>query len=70
MIYPLAAMMVPVAAYFFVTTLVGSVSGTLVMPYFKSTASLGVVAYTYVMGCGVLGRLIDGMVHLIYNRDA
>lgn len=52
-----------ITAYFFVTSLVGSVSGTLVMPYFKSTAALGVVAYTYVMGCGVFGRLIGGLVH-------
>lgn len=52
-----------ITAYFFVTSLVGSVSGTLIMPYFKSTASLGVVIYTYVMGCAVLGRLIGGMVH-------
>lgn len=52
-----------ITAYFFVTSLVGSVSGTLVMPYFKSTATLGVMVYTYVMGCGVLGRLVGGMVH-------
>lgn len=52
-----------ITGYFFVASLVGSVSGTLIMPYFKSSPSLGVVLYTYVMGCGVLGRLIGGMVH-------
>lgn len=52
-----------ITSYFFVFSLVGSVSGTLIMPYFKSTPHLGVILYTYVMGCGVLGRLIGGMVH-------
>lgn len=52
-----------ITAYFFVTSLIGGISGTLIMPYFKSTATLGVVIYTYVMGCGVAGRLIGGMVH-------
>lgn len=52
-----------ITGYFCVTALVGGVSGTLIMPYFKSTPHLGVILYTYVMGCGILGRLIGGMIH-------
>lgn len=52
-----------ITSYFFVFSLIGSVSGTLLMPYFKATPSLGVVIYTYVTGAAVLGRLIGGMVH-------
>ncbi len=52
-----------ITGYFCVNALVGGVSGTLIMPYFKSTPQLGVILYTYVMGCSVLGRLIGGMVH-------
>ncbi len=54
-----------ITAYFFVSTLVSSASGTLLMPYFKSEPNLGVELYTYVMGWSLIGRLIGGSVH--YN---
>ena len=49
-----------ITAYFFLTTLCGSVSGTLVLPYFKSLGADGVWMYTFVMGAATAGRLIGG----------
>ncbi|MEG1254252.1 MFS transporter [Clostridium sp.] len=52
-----------ITGYFFVSALIGGVSGTLILPYFKSEPSLGVIWYTYIMGCAIFGRLIGGAVH-------
>ncbi len=52
-----------ITTYFFCTMMLGSMSGTLWLPHFKSTAGLGVMIYTYVMGSNVLGRLIGGLFH-------
>ncbi len=52
-----------ITAYFVVNTLIGNGIGTLVLPYFKATESLGVTFYTYVMGCSILGRMVGGLVH-------
>lgn len=52
-----------ITAYFFCTILLGSVSSTLWLPFFKSTAGLGVMLYTFVMGANVLGRLTGGIFH-------
>ena len=52
-----------ITAYFVVSMMVGNGSGTLILPYFKSQESLGVMTYTWVMGCSVLGRLVGGAVH-------
>lgn len=52
-----------ITAYFVISTLMDGASSTLLMPYFKNDPSLGVMNYTYVMGCSVLGRLIGGWAH-------
>ncbi|MDD3243027.1 MAG: MFS transporter [Eubacteriales bacterium] len=48
-----------IAAYFSINTLLLSCN-VLALPYFKATPTLGVQWYTYVMGCGILGRVIGG----------
>ena len=59
-----------ITAYFFVSTFAGSY-GSLILPFFKSTPSLGVMLYTLVEGCTVIGRLIGGAVQyrLDYPKD-
>ena len=52
-----------ITIYFFINAISMNVSGTLVLPWFKSAVGPGVLAYTYVMGCGVVGRLIGGFIH-------
>ena len=52
-----------ITAYFIVSTMVGNGVSTLILPYFKSQESLGVMTYTWVMGCSVFGRLVGGIVH-------
>ncbi len=52
-----------ITAFFIVTTLVFSATGTLVLPYFKSTEGLGVTLYTYIMGFSVAGRMLGGLAH-------
>lgn len=52
-----------ITAYFFITMMISNISGTLILPYFKNTSNLGVVLYTYVMGCAIIGRLIGGGIH-------
>ncbi len=52
-----------ITAFFIVSTMVSNGAGTLILPYFKGEASLGVMIYTWVGGCSVLGRLIGGIVH-------
>lgn len=49
-----------ITAYFFVNMFAFAASNTVVLPYFKSEASLGVLWYTYVMAGGVVGRLVGG----------
>ncbi len=49
--------------YFCITSFTDSSLGTLMLPFFKSNASLGVENYTYVSALGVLGRLIGGFIH-------
>lgn len=52
-----------ITLYFFICTLADGMAGTLLLPYFKSQASLGVQLYTYIMGCAIIGRLIGGLIH-------
>lgn len=52
-----------ITMYFFCTMTLGNMSGTLWLPYFKSTLGLGVMLYTFVMGANVLGRLLGGLFH-------
>lgn len=52
-----------ITVYFFITFLGTSAFDTLTLPYFKEEPSRGVMLYTFVMGCNVLGRLIGGLMH-------
>jgi len=51
-----------ITTYFLISNIAYSTS-TLALPYFKETPALGVMAYTYVMGAGLLGRVIGGLIH-------
>ena len=51
-----------ITGYFFLASLCGTGTRTLWLPYFKSTATLGVMAYTLVQSANVIGRFIGGMV--------
>lgn len=59
-----------ITAYFFVTMLLGSAAGTLVLPYFKATESLGVQLYTFVMGAALIWRLAGGGFHYLKKLPA
>lgn len=50
-----------ITAYFIANTFIFSGTGTLVLPYFKATPELGVLMFTFVMGCSVLGRMVGGV---------
>lgn len=52
-----------ITAYFFCTMLLGSGSGTLWLPFFKTRGDAGVQLYTYVTAANVLGRLAGGVFH-------
>ncbi|MEG2214504.1 MAG: MFS transporter [Oscillospiraceae bacterium] len=52
-----------ITAYFFCTMLLGSVSGTLWLPFFNTMGTYGVQLYTYVMAANVFGRLVGGLFH-------
>ena len=52
-----------ITAYFVANMFIFSGTGTLVLPYFKTTQGLGVSIYTYVMLFSVLGRMLGGFVH-------
>jgi len=52
-----------ITSYFFVTIMLGSAAGTLWLPLFKSSDTLGISLYTYVMAANVFGRLMGGLFH-------
>jgi len=54
-----------ITAYFFVTMLASSGVSTLLMPYFKANANLGIQNYTFVMAFSIFGRMIGGFFHYI-----
>lgn len=51
-----------ITAYFLVANISYS-TGALALPYFKSTPGLDVMAYTFVMGANLMGRLVGGFLH-------
>lgn len=55
--------MLVITLYFTLTMFASSASSTVILPFFKEMASLGVQAYTIVMAYGVIGRLIGGIIH-------
>lgn len=64
-----------ITTYFFVTTLLGSISGTLLLPYFKTLgttdvfgfAMSGVVLFSIVMASNTVGRLVGGLVQYFFR---
>lgn len=52
-----------ITAYFTINSFTNSASGILLLPYFKSQDSLGVMTFTFVTGANLLGRLIGGLFH-------
>ncbi|MBQ9949570.1 MAG: MFS transporter [Clostridia bacterium] len=52
-----------ITGYFFVSVLVDAAVGILLLPYFKSNATLGVFTYTIITGVNLLGRLLGGVYH-------
>ncbi|HOP11848.1 MAG TPA: MFS transporter [Oscillospiraceae bacterium] len=51
-----------ITAYFLIANLSYS-TGALALPYFKTTPGLDVMAYTFVMGANLMGRLVGGFLH-------
>lgn len=59
-----------ITMYFCLTTLTGGATQTVLLPFFKNNPELFksipmdvVTLFTFVTGCGVIGRLIGGMIH-------
>lgn len=58
-----------ITAYFCITAFAGTAFQTLLLPFFKNNTVMfsdsidSVTLYTFVVGCGVFGRLIGGAVH-------
>lgn len=52
-----------ITAYFFVSIMLMGVSGTLLLPYFKSSPNLNVSQYSILMACNTAGRMIGGALH-------
>jgi DHA3 family macrolide efflux protein-like MFS transporter len=52
-----------ITAYFFVSIMLMGVSGTLLLPYFKSSPNLNVSQYSVLMACNTAGRMIGGALH-------
>lgn len=52
-----------ITSYFFVSTMLLGVSGTLLLPYFKSSPNLNVSQYSVLMACNTAGRMIGGALH-------
>jgi len=59
-----------ITGYFFVSTFTGA-SGTLMLPYFRNTPSLGVMLFSLVEGSTVAGRFVGGAIQyrLDYPKD-
>lgn len=52
-----------VCAYFFADYFVYGACDTVMLPYFRSAAGLGVMLYTLVKGAAIVGRLVGGVVN-------
>ncbi len=52
-----------ITGYFFVSMMLMGVSGTLLLPYFKSSPNLDVSQYSVLMACNTAGRMIGGALH-------
>lgn len=59
-----------ITGYFFVSMFAYAASSTVVLPYFKSQAHLGVMWYTYVMGGAIIGRLVGGTLQYRFTLKA
>lgn len=52
-----------ITGYFFVSMMLMGVTGTLLLPYFKSSPNLDVSQYSVLMACNTAGRMIGGALH-------
>lgn len=59
-----------ITAYFFINMFSFAASAVVVLPYFMANESLKMLWYTYVMGGGVIGRLIGGMLQYNFKYPA
>lgn len=53
--------------YFFVSTMVSGVMGTLLLPYFKNTPGLSESSYSILMACNTAGRILGGLAHYYFK---
>ena len=59
--------LISITAYFFVSMMVMGVSGTLLLPFFKSAPGLSVSKYSVLMACNTAGRMIGGLLHYLFK---
>lgn len=52
-----------ITSYFFVSTMLLGVSGTLLLPFFESSPNFDVSQYSVLMACNTAGRMIGGALH-------
>ena len=52
-----------ITSYFFLNTLANAAIGILLLPYFKSDTTLGVLTYTVISGVSLFGRVLGGLYH-------
>ena len=52
-----------ITSYFFLNTLANAAIGILLLPYFKSDTTLGVLTYTIISGVSLFGRVLGGLYH-------
>ncbi|MPM90300.1 hypothetical protein SDC9_137421 [bioreactor metagenome] len=50
-----------ITLYYAISAFAFGTSLTIVLPYFKTTAGLGVVMYTFVMAFNIIGRIVSGL---------
>ena len=59
-----------ISVYFFFSMLCDHAAALMYLPYFKATAGLGVMMYSYVQAFGVAGRLAGGLLHYRFRIPA
>lgn len=59
-----------ISVYFFFTMLCDHAAALMYLPYFKATAGLGVMMYSYIQAFGVAGRLMGGALQYRFQLPA
>jgi len=59
-----------ISVYFFFTMLCDHAAALMYLPYFKATAGLGVMMYSYIQAFGVAGRLVGGALQYRFQIPA